>query len=193
MAVVAGRSTGSLAVRKRTASMTHTFIRSAAEVDLAAVGDLLQLYMAESLGRTWEGSPQALARDIGAGRVRLTIAEADADLVALASWYPVYDVHHCAIGGEISDLFVLPRFRGRGLAPRLIAHVAREIEAFGGRFVKGRGADSGGGLSSRIAVICNGGECYVGGGAFRALAALADASPRIFAARLPDRERNFEQ
>jgi len=173
--------------------MTHAFIRSATEVDLSAVGDLLALYMAESLGRTWEGTTQALARDTEAGHVRITVAEAETGIVGFASWYPMYDVHHCATGGEVSDLFVLPRFRGRGLAPRLIAHVAREVEAFGGRFVKGRGADAGGGLSSRIAVVCDGGECYVGGGAFRALATLADASPRTFAARLPERERNFEQ
>jgi GNAT superfamily N-acetyltransferase len=173
--------------------MSSVVIRNAARSDLPAVAMLLERYMAESLARAWEGTVQALARDIAAKRVRFAIADTHGVAIAFASWHPTYDVHHCAAGGEISDLFVLPGSRGRGLAPRLVAHVAREVQVSGGRFVKGRGTDAGGGLSNRIAVVCDGGECYVGGGAFRTLAELAEAAPKAFASRLPNREQNFEQ
>jgi GNAT superfamily N-acetyltransferase len=173
--------------------MRAATIRNASDADLPIVVALLERYMAESLGRTWEGSVEALSRDLAARRLQLAVAAGASGLVAFASWHSTYDVHHCAWGGEISDLFVIPGFRGRGIAPLLVTYVAREVEASGGRFVKGRGAEGGGGLSRRVAVICEGADCYVGGGAFRALARLADAPPRALAKGLPSRSANFEQ
>ena len=173
--------------------MSAIIVRNATGADLPEITVLIERYMAESLGRAWKGSVDALARDVAAARVFVTAALCAGQVIGFASWYRIYDVHHCATGAEVSDLFVLPRFRGRGVAPLIVAGVARHVEALGGRFVKGRGADVGGGLSTRIAVACDGGECYIGGGAFRALAGLADASPRALAKGLPNRAKNFEQ
>jgi GNAT superfamily N-acetyltransferase len=173
--------------------MHATTVRNASNTDLPTVASLLERYMRESLGRTWEGSIDGLSRDIAAGRVRVVVAMIAGEVTAFASWHATYDVHHCAHGGEVSDLYVLPGARGRGVAALLVAHVAREVEGLDGRFVKGRGADAAGGLWRRLAVICEGTDCYVGGGAFRALAGLADASPRAIALGLPSRSLNFVQ
>jgi GNAT superfamily N-acetyltransferase len=169
-------------------------IRSATSVDAATIAELLARYMAEALGRAWEGATANLARDIAAGTVDVAVAVEGAErIVGFAAWHPTYDVHHCAVGGEISDMFMLRAHRGKGAAALLIAHVASEVERRGGRYVKGRGIEAGGGLYHRLAVVCDGEECYVGGAAFRAIASLAGASPRQLAAGLPDRSLNFEQ
>lgn len=168
-------------------------IRSATPTDAAVVAELLTRYMAEAMARTWEGSIVQLARDIEAGTVDVAVAvEGERRVVGFAAWHSTYDVHHCATGGEISDLFMLPAHRGRGAAVLLIAHVAGEVQRRGGRFVKGRGIEAGGGLYRRLAVICEGEECFVGGAAFRVIAGLAGSSPRELATRLPDRSLNFE-
>lgn len=169
-------------------------IRTATPTDAAVLAELLTRYMAEAMGRTWAGSIVELARDIAAGTVEVAVAlQGTAQTVGFAAWHSTYDVHHCAVGGEVSDMFVLPGHRGRGAAALLIAHVAGEVERRGGRFVKGRGIEAGGGLYHRLAVVCDGQECYVGGAAFRVIARLAGSSPRELAALLPDRSLNFEQ
>src|SRR5215472_12820990 len=114
--MVAGRSTKPLAVRDTRPSMSAIIVRSANVTDLLAVAQLLERYMAESLGRPWEGSADALTRDMAAERVFVSLALSEREAIGFASWHRTYDVHHCANGGEVSDLFVLPKYRGRGIA-----------------------------------------------------------------------------
>ena len=99
-----------------------------------------------------------------------------------------YDLHHAVAGGEIPDLFVAPPFRGRALAVRLIAAVARAVPAKGGLYVKGEALQDDLArlrLVRRIAVGFPAESVYVSGRAFRVLAELADADVRTRVARLP--------
>jgi len=154
---------------------------------------MLKSYMSEAFGREWEGSTELLRRD-GLGReLNILVAESTDGLAGFACWRRVYDVHHCAAGAEVTDLFVQPKFRGRALAPKLIAAIAAHVEADGGRFVKGRASAKLTKLYQRSAVVAPGSECYVGNRAFHALARLLHATPQDLVRSLPDASLNLEQ
>jgi hypothetical protein len=90
-------------------------------------------------------------------------------------------------------MFVRPRHRGRASAPKLIATIAARVQADGGRFVKGHANAKLEKRYQRSAVLAPGDECYVGNAAFRALARLADTTPRALVRGLPDASLNFER
>ena len=153
---------------------------------------MLKSYMAEAFEREWEGSAEALERD-GLGReVRTLVAESGRDLIAFACWRRIYDLHHCALGAEVTDMFVQPKHRGRGLAPSLVAAIAGQIQREGGRFIKGRADAKLERFYRRGAVLSPGSECYVGNRAFAVLARLAGAAPHALARGLPDASLNHQ-
>jgi GNAT superfamily N-acetyltransferase len=168
--------------------------RAAASDDVAALVPLLEAYMAETYGDRWHGDPETLARDLG-GRCTIEVAVAeDGRLVGLLAWATGYDLHHCAAGAEVIDLYVAPPWRGRGVALSLACAAAARAQRLGGRWLKGTAVETGSGrrLYGRIAVCGATRECTVGGRAFRRLAELAGRPPREMAAGLPEPGWNHE-
>jgi len=168
-------------------------VRPACLEDISAVATILREYMAEAFGRSWEGSTDALKRDGLGGEFHTLVAELSGCIIAFACWRRVYDVHHCAAGAEVTDMFVRPDHRGRALAVRLLAAVAAQAQAAGGCFLKGRSDAKVEALYRRVAVLSPGADCYVGNRAFRVLANLTEASPRTLLRGLPDVSFNYQQ
>lgn len=157
--------------------------------DAEAAAALFAAYMQEIFARPNALTPDVLRRDGQGLHFRLMLAAGHDDRpVGFAAWRMTYDLHHAVAGGEIPDLFVAPPFRGRALAVRLIAAVARAVRAEGGRYVKGEALQDDLArlrLVRRLAVGFPAESVYVSGRAFRQLAELADADTRTLVARLP--------
>jgi len=79
---------------------------------------MLEAYLEESFSAHWQGSIDALARDAMGREVQLAVAERPEGIVGFVCWQRVYDLHHCAVGGELTDLYVRPAARGWGVAGR---------------------------------------------------------------------------
>src|SRR5262245_13968973 len=157
--------------------------------DAETVAALFDAYMDELFRQPNALTPDVLLRD-GQGRhFRLMLAADGGDRpVGFAAWRMTYDLHHAVAGGEIPDMFVARVFRGRALAVRLIAAVARAVRAAGGLYVKGEALQDDLArlrLVRRLAVGFPAESVYVSGRAFRVLADLADADTRTLVARLP--------
>jgi GNAT superfamily N-acetyltransferase len=168
-------------------------IRVAQPEDVPALAKLMGLYMHETYRAGWRGDVNALARDGFGTEFRVLVAEQQHELVALLAWQRSYDLHHCIVGGQVLDLFVLPRHRSRGLAVRLIAVASQIIESNGGTFIKGGAVDSGTGsqLYGRFAPSF-GNDYILGGRAFRHVANVAELPLRQLMRTLPKKEWNFE-
>ena len=120
------------------------------------------------------------------------IAEHLDDLIGFAVWHTRYDFHHCVRGGCISDLFLRPEYRGKAIAPMMLAKVAKDVSQKGGSFICGQGDDVTKKLYERIAIGFSGTDCYVFGKAFSVLCDLSGKSPREVVDKLPDKEWNYE-
>jgi GNAT superfamily N-acetyltransferase len=169
-------------------------IRAFAMADADPLSVLFDGYMRETYGEPWSGSAEALRRDAAAGYVGVLVAEESAGIrVGFLVWVDSYDAHHCVRGAEVLDLYVAPRWRGRGVAVRLIAAAAAEIARGGGRYVRGSVAGSGSGhrLYRRIG-ICDPCGCIVSGRAFRRLGDLGALPLREIVRALPPQEWNRE-
>lgn len=162
--------------------------------DAPVLAGLIDGYMRETFDVGFVAPTQRLADGLVAGWVRALLAERGSEPVGFVAWTWAWDLHHCVRGAEVVDLWVDRAHRGHGLAPRLVATVARVCRDEGGVFVKGQAVTSGSGrgLYERIAMSFPGTDCIVGGRAFRVLAELADATPRAMLAGLPDRAWNHE-
>jgi len=165
--------------------------------DLDGIVRLHAAYMRESYGRTSTITAEVLQRD-GRGTcfhmlVARAVSSSGAAPVAFIAWEPAYDLHHFVRGGHVLDAYVERRFRGRGLAPAMIARVADEIRKAGGVFIKAQAVDPRPlRLYARVAATFPGSDCIVGGRAFRVLADLAGKDARAIARGLPEKEWNFE-
>jgi GNAT superfamily N-acetyltransferase len=166
-------------------------IRVGVGADMLEMAALLVRYMRESLGRSWEGSVDDLQTGLGR-HFQAAVACTTQAMIGFAVWHMTYDVHHCASGGEISDVYVLPGNRGRGIAPTLMAFVAGEVLKAGGRFIKGHIGEPAEAFYRKIAVVCEGREVYIGGRALRTLAKRADAGSQRVVRRFPALSENFE-
>jgi GNAT superfamily N-acetyltransferase len=156
-----------------------------------AVALMLERYMAETLDRRWEGNLEAFARDgLGAEYQTLVLAT-ETSVVGFLCWHRTYDLHHSAVGGEVMEMFVEPRYRGRGWGAALVAEAAREMQRAGARFLKAVSGPDLQELYGRFGVVVAGAGCYLGGSAFRDVAQLAGAHPREVVRGLPGRHRNF--
>jgi GNAT superfamily N-acetyltransferase len=166
-------------------------VRAAEEADVPAVVRLLESYMAETLDRRWEGTVEAFIRDgLGAEYQTLVLA-VEKDVAGFLCWHRTYDLHHSAIGGEVLEMFVEPRYRGRGWGAALVAEAARQMERAGARFLKAASGPELEELYGRFAVVVPGVQCFLGGSAFREVADLAGSHPRDIVRGLPDRDRNL--
>ena len=167
-------------------------VRTAVVADMRSVAAMLEAYMAETFNCPWQGSLEALVRDGMGGEFQTVVAERSGALIGFACWRRVYDLHHCAVGGEIMDMYVRPQSRGSGTALALVSLVASQIQLAGGRFVKGSADASLQPVYARVAVVFSGAECYLGGRAFRVFADAAGAPPRALIRNLPSSALNHE-
>ena len=167
-------------------------VRPADVADMLGVAAMLEAYMAETFSCPWEGSLEALVRD-GLGReFQTVVAERTNCLVGFACWRRIYDLHHCAVGGEVMDMYVRPQLRRSGTALSLVSMVAGQVQLAGGRFVKGSADASLEAVYARVAVVFSGAECYLGGRAFRVFADAAGTPPRALLRNLPSSALNHE-
>jgi GNAT superfamily N-acetyltransferase len=161
---------------------------------VAALVALFEAYMREAYADRWHGSPEALYRDALGQQCSICVAVAtDGARVGFLAWVPSYDLLHCLPGAEVLDLYVAPRWRGRGLALLLGCAAAERIERGGGRYLKGSTVRTGSGrrLYARIG-ICDEAGCIVSGRAFRQLARLAGRPIREVLRALPEPPLNYE-
>jgi GNAT superfamily N-acetyltransferase len=158
--------------------------------DAEALATLFVAYMDELFRRPSAMTADILLRD-GQGchfSVLLAVDRADRP-VGFAAWRWDYDLHHPMRGGDIPDLFVARPYRGRALAIRLVAAVARAVREQGGTFIKGEVlADDLKRVRQRMTIGFPGESVYVSGRAFRELADLADADLKTLVAKLPASE-----
>jgi predicted N-acetyltransferase YhbS len=164
----------------------------ATEAELPEVARLAEAYMRETFSVGWSGSLEALRRDGQGLHFTVFVARHRGDVIGFAMLEPTYDVHHCLPGGMIADLYVVPAHRGRGVAMRLIACAAAQLDKQGGRFIKGQAVPGRREEYERIAMAFEGADCIVGGRAFRALAALDGKKNRELIRGLPLREWNYQ-
>jgi GNAT superfamily N-acetyltransferase len=149
--------------------------------------------MQETYHGPWHGTQLGLADDGFGARFDLTVAVGEDALIGFAAWRTTYDLHHCLPGIEVIDMYVRPPQRGRGVAACLLARVAAQATQLGATFMTGGGVETGSArrLYAR-ATMAAGGQPYLSGRAFRALAELAGAPPRQLSGQLPPREWNLE-
>jgi len=68
-------------------------------------------------------------------RFRCVVAEADAGVVGIATWYPAYDATTATHGFHLLDLFVEEAVRGHGCGTALIRALAQRAAKDGGRWI----------------------------------------------------------
>jgi len=112
-------------------------IRRARETDVPALLRLLRAFAAfEKLAHALTITEEDLRRD-GFGptpRFRALVGEAEGRIVAFVTYYPVYiSSFRGEAGMFVEDLFVDEACRDRGVARRLLAAIARETAAEGGK------------------------------------------------------------
>jgi GNAT superfamily N-acetyltransferase len=106
--------------------------------EAGAVADLWRAYMTEQYGVAGDMTAEVFLRGGLGARFNTVLARDPGGApVAVAAWWPTYDLHHAVSGGEIPDMFVARPHRGSGVAVQLIAAVAREVRAGGGIFLRG--------------------------------------------------------
>lgn len=169
-------------------------IRPPDDVGLSEMAILMPRYMSEAYGAEWHGSVQALRTAVAAGALRILIARRRAMRIAgFIAWTSAYDLHWCATGGTVLDLYVCPEARGHAVAIRLLAAAANRVCMNGGTFLRGTAIDTGSGrkLYGRAAVCDATAECTIGGRALRELAALEQMPSRELVQRLPAPTSNY--
>lgn len=169
------------------------------EVRLARAGDFVEVsgligrYMAETYADSWHGNLASLTRDGLGTRFHMLIAVKSTEITGVVACEPAYDLHHCIHGGHVLDLYVVPAYRGRGVALQLLAATCRHIHNAGGEFLRGHSVESGSAakLYDRVAAKY-GHEHILGGRAFLHLAKVRYASVRELARQIPDKDWNFQ-
>lgn len=173
-------------------------VRESSPADAAAISELWTDYLRESYDRSNPMTPEVIRRDAFGDDALFSYVVAtgsDGSIWGAVAWCMVYDLHHAIRGALVIDLYVQPRYRGFGVAPSMLAHVAAVAEKRGASFLRGHVGDTNDRarrLYDRVAVYFPGADANVGGRAFRHLAGLAGKSPRQIAQSLPTREWNYE-
>ena len=128
-----------MAVLSRNAPRTKApvTLRGARPDDAEAVARLAQALSLSDGGRPSLLTADAFRRD-GFGNeaaFRAMVAELDGELVGYAIYYGGYDSDRAARGVYLAELFVIAPHRRRGIGRALIAAVARQCRAEGGRWM----------------------------------------------------------
>jgi GNAT superfamily N-acetyltransferase len=172
-------------------------VRAATSDDAHPIAALRLAYVEERFpSHRKYGADTILADALGEHAVvSLLVAERDATLVGFLAWMPTYDLQHGTRGGTVIGLYVVPALRGLGIALELVAAAAAAVQAAGGSFLHGGAYDRNGPVGrvyERIAIGFDSAECFLGGRAFRRVAALAGERARDILRGLPDRSENRE-
>jgi GNAT superfamily N-acetyltransferase len=64
------------------------------------------------------------------------VAEVAGEYAGMCLFFPSYSTWHGRTGVYVQDIFVEPRFRGRGVGDRLLQHVASLARAKGGAYMR---------------------------------------------------------
>jgi GNAT superfamily N-acetyltransferase len=109
---------------------------------------------------------------------RVLLAERNGAAIAFGAWRKTYDPYWSSFGGEVMALYVEPAWRGRGVALSLVAAIAAEVRAYGGRFLQGNYGDTVAPLYERMAVGRDERACHLSAEDFETIATAAGNSPR---------------
>lgn len=172
-------------------------IRSARLSDASVLASLLDSYLTESFPGHSGTSAAVLERDVlsGGSILRVLLVERHGVPIGFAAWHRVYDLHWGKGGAEIDDLYLVPQYRGKGIALALVAAVCSAARQEGLVYLHGTSFDREspvGRLYDRIAVVGDSAQCYCAGRAFRTLAELHGQLPRDMARSLPPKGWNYE-
>jgi ribosomal protein S18 acetylase RimI-like enzyme len=112
-------------------------LRPAVEADAALLGRLLGELQREIGEPLRPDAATAFARDgFGAAPAfTAVVAERAGQAAGYALFWPTYDTESASRGGWLSDLYVRPDHRHRGVAYQLMAEIARRTAAAGGRYL----------------------------------------------------------
>jgi GNAT superfamily N-acetyltransferase len=169
--------------------MMHLTVRAYDPKDADAVSRLFADYMREVYGEPNAMTPEVLRGVVGRQFNLLLVVDAADAPIGFAAWRETYDLHNAVAGVEVPDLFIDRVHRGRALAVRLVAHLARLVDARGGKYICGDLVldenDARVRLARRMTVGFASEAVYLAGQGLRTLAALADATTAELVRRLP--------
>jgi ribosomal protein S18 acetylase RimI-like enzyme len=112
-------------------------IRRAEGRDAASLAALLRALNTKPGSHPARITAQGVARDlIGDARVVLLVAEGDGMAQGFVSGHPFYDSGASRWGFTMSDLYVAPEARRRGLGRALLAALAHAAAEDGGEFLR---------------------------------------------------------
>jgi GNAT superfamily N-acetyltransferase len=165
--------------------------------DASFLASLLGAYLTESFPGHSGTSAAVLERDVlgGGSILRVLLVERRGVPVGFAAWHRVYDLHWGKGGAEIDDLYLVPQYRGNGIALALVAAVCSAARQEGLVYLHGTSFDREspvGRFYDRIAVVGDSAQCYCAGRAFLRLAELHGQSPHDIARSLPPKAWNYE-
>ena len=113
-----------------------TAVRDAGPGDAAALAEMANALARITARRAGAMTAETVRRDLlRAPGLGCLVAETRGAVAGYALYTPAYETAFAARGLYLSDLFVRPEARRRGLARALLAETARRAEAEGGRFV----------------------------------------------------------
>ncbi len=169
--------------------MMRTTVRPFDPKDAEAVSRLFADYMREVYGEPNAMTPEVLRRAVGRHFDLLLVVDGEDKPFGFAAWQETYDLHNAVAGVEVPDLFIARAHRGRAAAVRLVAHLARLVDARDGKYICGDLVldenDSRVRLARRMTVGFTSEAVYLAGQGLRTLAALADASTAELVRGLP--------
>ncbi len=173
--------------------MTSTSIRAATINDAETLAALIEGFAQNHPAATHPRSVAAMTEAyLGQDPTSLVLlAERNSAAIAFGAWRKTYDPYWSLFGGEVMALYVEPQWRGRGVALSLVARIAAEIRACGGRFLQGNYGDTVAQLYERIAIGRDERACHLSAGGFETIAAAAGRSPREILRRWRETRQQF--
>lgn len=170
-----------------------TRIRAATLDDAGTLAALIDGFAQNHPGATHPRSVEAMAEAyLSQDPVsRVLLAERKGAAIAFGAWRKTYDPYWSYFGGEVMALYVKPAWRGHGVALSLVAAIAAEIQAYGGRFLQGNYGDTVAPLYERMAVGRDERACHLSAEDFETIATAAGRSPREILRRWREIRQRF--
>jgi len=106
------------------------------------------------------------------------LAERNDAAIGFGAWRKTYDPYWSFFGGEVMALYVESESRGHGVALSLVAAIAADIRAYGGRFLQGNYGDTLAPLYERMVEGRDERACHLSAEGFETIAEAAGHSPR---------------
>ncbi len=172
--------------------MSDLIVRRATDKDVAVLAALIDGF---AKGHPAEGHARSVARmqDAFFGNQPLAyivLAEKNATVVGFGAWRKTYDLFWSMYGGEGIGLYVVPSYRGRGVAVCIVAAMCAEIREHGGHFLQASYAPDLGALYERVGEGRPERACHVSALAFEVLASVSGRSARDIVRAVPDKTLN---